>query len=181
MGDLVKSEKITDFLPAKLWFAYLLGVLASGLVLAAVYVYGGGPSLAQKQSFAAVDSMLFTVTAVSTGFTLTGMMYYFTRDISTALAPLTGVAFSLYSGFEDVLVYLICIPSDVGRCAETNSFPGKWTWLTDSTVGETVTSLGFSFVTDYTIFASILAWLLGTILLLKIFHSFEASVGGWEI
>jgi len=165
----LNSQDMKEFLPLRVWVSFLLGVLGSGIFLAAVYVYGNGPAFAQMEDFIGVDRMLFAVALLSTS-TLSLMYYYFRRDLSTALAPVVGVLFSLFSGFEDVAVYFFCTLRDAGRCADVSGLPGNWPWLMDTTVGETVTKLSFTAVTDYTIFISIIAWLILSAVLLKTLH-----------
>ena len=175
------SDRFTELLPKRLWASFFLGVLASGVVLAAVYVYGDGPTLAQQENWLQIDRMLFTGILLSSVIPLSGMYWYFKRDISSALAPIAGVIFSLYSGFEDVMVYVFCTLRDAGRCADVSGLPGEWPWLMESSVGETVSVFGFSSVTDANIFLSIFLWFIFMIALVKILHRFEASVRGVEI
>lgn len=168
------SQRFTDFLPARVWVAYLLGLVASGVALAAVYTYGGGPTLAQQtENFAAVDSMLFNVAALSAAIPITGLMYYFTRDLSTSAAPLTGIVAGLKGGFEDIMVYVFCILHDQGRCADVTGFPGKWPWLDNTGIGQTVSFFGFESVTDVSIMVSAAVWILGSIAALKLVYEFE--------
>lgn len=175
------ADLVLEGIPKRVWAGYLLGVLATGVVLAAVYVYGNGPSLTGMEDFKVVDSMLFAVSGLTLAVAGGGTYYYFTRDLSTALAPLVGAVFSLYSGFEDIMVYVFCIKRNAGRCADTSGFPGKWTWLDSTHIGSNIQKLGLGGVTDFTLAVHILLFFIGSLILLKILVMLDYSFFGLEI
>lgn len=163
-------------------FGFLLGFLAPATILAAAYVFGGGPSLTSFEEFALVDSMLFASVTFTSAF-VGGLTYwYFTRDISTSLAPVIGVFAGLYSGFEDYMVYLFCTLSSKGDCSGVSGLPGKWAWLKDSLyIGDIQSLLGLGTVTDFSVAAGILFAVFIGLFLVKTSDQIEFEILGLNV
>ena len=162
-------------------FSFLLGVLVSGVALAAVYVFMGGPDLARGEVFTVANNMLFVVTGLGTGVGLAGLMYWFTRDVSVSLAPVVGVVFALVSGFEDLVVYALCIPYGSGGCGDVTSLPYEWPWLDGSVSGYLSGVLGLDVVTTSTLLITVVLFFLVSLVLLKILEGLEESFLGVQL
>jgi hypothetical protein len=171
--ELLEYTKI----PKKVLIGYLIGVLATGFTLAFVYVYGGGPTLVGNEDFLVVDRMLFGTAALTALIGIGGAYFWFTRDLSTALSPVVGAAFGLYSGFEDLMVYFFCTIRNNGECSGVRGLPGSWSWLEDSQIGILANMLGFKSVSDLALISVVIVSFIFSLLVLKVLYEFE--YGDW--
>lgn len=162
-------------------FSFLLGVIVSGVALAAVYVFLGGPDLMRGETFRVANQMLFLVTGLGTGLGLSGLMYWFTRDVSISLAPVVGVLFALISGFEDLVVYFLCIPYNSGGCGDVTGLPGMWPWLEGHLADKVGSVFGLSTVSDASLLFTVLLSFLVSLVLLKILEGLEESFLGVQV
>ncbi|MFB6209616.1 MAG: hypothetical protein ABEJ56_05795 [Candidatus Nanohaloarchaea archaeon] len=142
--------KLSDFLDIdrRSQVLYFLSVLIPSFSLAAVYIYGNGPKLAQMQAYSKFDPLLFVSGALIGAAGLSAVAWYFTEKPSVAVAPIIGNIVGLYGGLEDVAVYLFCSIRSTGRCQGVFGLPDKLPWLNDAGIGVISESLGFSAVTD---------------------------------
>lgn len=162
-------------------FSFLIGVFVSGVVLAAVYVFLGGPDLVRGETFRVANQMLFLVTGLGTGIGLASLMYWFTEDVSISLAPVVGVLFALLSGFEDLVVYALCIPYQSGGCDDVTGLPGQWPWLEESAADMLGSLIGLETVTDSSLLFTVLLFFLVSLFLLKILEGLEESFLGLNV
>lgn len=166
IGNAVKG-----FLPVQVWSALLLSVLVSA-GLAAAYVFGGGIELLENGQYVLIDRYAFTITFLTGGIGVAGSFYVYFRDVSSALAVVVSLVWSLLFGLEDVLVYLFLV--DV-------SIPEKLVWLNDSPVGVFTGFLGFDVVTRSALFASVLVSGVLLLFFVKTLVLIEESFLGIEI
>jgi hypothetical protein len=157
-------------------FGYGLGILVSAVTLAGVYVFAGGPSLAQMENYAAFDSLLYTFATVSGIAGVSGSFYYFTRNLSVSLSPLVGVAVGRFSGLQDVMVYVFCTVRQNGRCGNVTGLPNTLPWLEDSYIGILLRELGFETVTSLSLVVSSALFLGFGIVFLKILETFDPVI-----
>lgn len=172
-------DRVTSFLDfdKRILYASAITAVFFGGILAFVYTFMGGPSYVSNEAYAVYDSMFF-VFAGLLSLPFAGLMYYFTRDVSLSLAPVVGAMFSLFSGFEDVMVYVFCSVRGTGACSEVSGLPGTWPWLEGHYVGYVSRFLGFDTVTDISILLSVLFGFVFSLFLLKILDVLEKDFLG---
>jgi len=157
-----------------------LSALFFGVVLAFVYTFWGGPEVVMNEGYQLYDSMLFS-TAFLLSIPLAGLMYFFTRDVSLSLTPVVGAAFSLFSGFEDLMVYVFCTVRQTGTCMDVSGLPGTWPWLEGHYVGYVSRFLGFDTVTDLSLVLAVVIGFVVAVVFVKILEGFEAGFLGVEL
>lgn len=133
---------------------YLLSVVVPSFSLAGVYIYSDGPRLAQMESYAQFDPLLFTSGALIGAAGLSAAAWYLTRKPAVTLAPVAGTLAGLYGGLEDVAVYLFCTVREAGRCQGVSGLPAELPWLSDSGISAVAKVFGFNTVTDTALLVS---------------------------
>lgn len=169
---------MVDLLPdSRAWTGFLLTAVFFGTILAFVYTFWGGPEVVANEGYQLYDSMFFSYAALLS-LPFAGFMYYFTKDVSLSLSPVVGAAFSLFSGFEDIMVYVFCTFRNTGGCADVTGLPGTWPWLEGHYVGYVGRFLGFNEVTDLVVILGVVIGFVASIAFLKITDNIELEFLG---
>lgn len=173
MDSYFSLSRVKSVFDNRALYSFLLTSLFFGGILAFVYTFWGGPSVVGNEGYLIYDSMLFSVSALLS-LPFAGLMYYFTKDVSLSLAPVVGAVFSLYSGFEDIMVYVFCTIRSTGDCSTVTGLPGTWPWLEGASfMGAVSKYAGFETVTDVSIVLSVVIGFVASLVFLKILNSFD--------
>lgn len=131
---MIDVEDVFGFL-VRYWQPISLTVFVA-VALSAAYVHFGGIELVQHPQFAVIDGYAFSI-AFLVGLVVPLGWLLRTRDVSETVALTVLLAYSLFSGLQDILVYTM-----LGRAV-----PAELPWLMDAPVGWAAAALGMTTVT----------------------------------